>query len=157
MSEAPDPLDGADWKVVNGDALEILRGLPDGCADLVLTDPPYFKVKDDDWDRQWETGGKFIAWLATIADEWRRVLKPNGSLYVFASPQMAARVEVMLAERFAVLNHIAWAKPTGRHSGVEQKALRAYFPQTERIIFCEQRGSDLIAKGESQWINKCDE
>ena len=28
-------------KVVCGDALEFLHGLPDGCAKAILTDPPY--------------------------------------------------------------------------------------------------------------------
>jgi DNA modification methylase len=28
-------------KVIHGDCLEVMRGMPDGCVDLVLTDPPY--------------------------------------------------------------------------------------------------------------------
>ena len=27
--------------LIQGDALEVLRGLPDGCVDAVVTDPPY--------------------------------------------------------------------------------------------------------------------
>jgi site-specific DNA-methyltransferase (adenine-specific) len=29
------------WQVIHGDALETMRGLPDGCLDAVVTDPPY--------------------------------------------------------------------------------------------------------------------
>jgi site-specific DNA-methyltransferase (adenine-specific) len=145
--------------VDHAEALEWMNGLPDSCVDLIVTDPPYFKVKDEDWDRQWAKPEAFIAWLGTIADEWRRILKPNGSLYCFASPQMAARVEVMLSERFNVLNSIAWAKPP--HSTKAEmfvKAdLRAYFPATERIVFCEHYGADNIAKGEAGYEAKCDE
>lgn len=28
-------------QLYNGDCLEVLRGLPDNCIDLVITDPPY--------------------------------------------------------------------------------------------------------------------
>lgn len=33
MTERPDPLSGQRWRVDHGDALEVLRGLPDGCVD----------------------------------------------------------------------------------------------------------------------------
>jgi len=36
-----DPLNGARWRVDHGDALDVLRGLPDGCVDSVCCDPPY--------------------------------------------------------------------------------------------------------------------
>jgi len=37
----------------NGDCLEVLPTLPDASVDLILTDPPYFRAKALDWDRQW--------------------------------------------------------------------------------------------------------
>jgi site-specific DNA-methyltransferase (adenine-specific) len=71
-----------------GDALDVLRSLPDSSVNLVVTDPPYFKVKAEWWDRQWEKPAGFLAWMGQLVDEWRRVLKPNGSLYVFASREV---------------------------------------------------------------------
>ena len=38
------------------------------------------------------------------------MLRPNGSLYLFASPQMAARVECLIGTRFAVINRITWQR-----------------------------------------------
>ena len=29
------------WQVIQGDCLEVLKSLPDGCVDAVVTDPPY--------------------------------------------------------------------------------------------------------------------
>jgi len=145
-------------KIANLDALHYLRGLPDSSVDLLVTDPPYFRVKGEPWDRAWDTPSAFVAWLGIVADEWRRVLKPNGSLYCFASPKMAARVEVMLGERFNVLNGIAWNKgDAGIHRRACKEELRAYFPATERIVFCEQYGADNAAKGEAGYVAKCDE
>lgn len=125
---------------------ETTRSLPDASVDLILTDPPYFRVKELPWDRQWASDEAFLAWVDELAVEWRRILKPTGSLYVFASPQMAARVEVTIRARFRVLNHIVWVKSTspsgsGRHSRADREGLRAYFPRTERAIFAEPFGS----------------
>ncbi len=49
--------------------------------------------------------------LASCANEWQRILKPNGSLYCFASPKMSAKVEVEIGKYFNILNRITWAKP----------------------------------------------
>ena len=38
-------------KVICGDCLEIMKSIPDGSIDLVLTDPPYFLDKlDNNWE-----------------------------------------------------------------------------------------------------------
>jgi site-specific DNA-methyltransferase (adenine-specific) len=95
-----------------------------------------------------------LAWLGEHLAEWQRVLKPNGSLYVFASPRMAARVEVEVGKRFNVLNHIVWAKPESRAQRADKEALRAYFGASERIIFAELRGfvfEPLRAYLASEW------
>ncbi|MDP9479214.1 MAG: site-specific DNA-methyltransferase, partial [Actinomycetota bacterium] len=82
----------------------VLPEMEAASVDLIATDPPYFRVKNEAWDRAWKDRDAFLSWLGRVADEWRRVLKPNGGLYCFAGPKMAARVEVMLSERFNVLN-----------------------------------------------------
>ena len=155
-------------EVIHGDALEVLRGMADNSVDAVVTDPPYFKVKGEAWDHQWDKPHQFIEWMGQLSEQWQRVLKPNGSLYVFASPKMAARVEVKLMERFEVLNHIVWSKyqnangiggVKGRHEAqiLDKGIARSFFPDTERIIFAEHYGADNIAKGEAGYAAKCDE
>jgi site-specific DNA-methyltransferase (adenine-specific) len=144
-------------QLINGDCLTEMAKLPARSVDLILTDPPYFKVKSDAWDRQWEKPAEFLKWLDAIAAEWQRILKPNGSLYCFASPQMAARVECQIMERFRVINHIVWSKPSGIHRRQCKEKLRSFFPSTERIIFAEHYGADNMAKGEAGYMAKCDE
>ena len=130
-----------------GDCLEVMRTMPDASVDAVVTDPPYYRVKDEDWDRQWDDPAAFLAWLDQVAEQWQRVLKPNGSLYCFASPQMAARVEVMLGQRFQVLNNIRWTKGQGWHEKAKKEALRSYLSPWEAVIFAEQYG-DKYAEAE---------
>jgi len=141
----------------NGDCLEVLRGMPDSCIDLVLTDPPYFKVKGDAWDNQWDKPGQFLEWLDSVVEQLARVMKPNGSLYLFASPKMGSRVEALIAGRLNVLNNIRWRKENGRHKAASKESLRCFFPASETIIFAEHYGADNIAKGEAGYIAKCDE
>jgi adenine-specific DNA-methyltransferase len=150
--------------VIHGDCLEEMKRIPDNFIDLILTDPPYFKVKKDSWDNQWDKPEGFLNWLDSIAEQWQRILKPNGSLYCFASPKMSARVEVKLGERFNILTHIVWYKGESlqHHSWssahrTKKDELRSFNPETERIIFCEHYGADNIAKGEAGYGAKCDE
>ena len=150
-------------RIICGDCLEELPKLEANSVDLILTDPPYYKVKGEAWDNQWENPAKFLDWIGQLCQEWQRVLKPNGSLYVFASPKMAARVECKIAEYFNILNRITWRKNDGTANGgglwsrSDKDILRRFFEQKEEIIFAEHYGSDNIAKGEAGYGAKCDE
>lgn len=151
-------------QVIQGDCLEVMREMPDNSIDLICTDPPYFGVKGGGdkgrfewWDRQWDKPSEFLRWIDQLAAQWQRILKPNGSLYCFASPRMAARVEVTLGERFAVLNNIRWVKEAGWHQKADKEISRQFHSPWESIIFCEHYGADNIAKGEAGYGAKCDE
>ena len=133
--------------IYHGDCREILPTLEP--ADLILTDPPYFRVKGEAWDRAWSDADAFLAWLGTCADGWIPALKPNGSLMVFASPQMCSRVERVIGDRFSVLNVIRWYKEAGWHQKTEKESLRAFLTPWEGLIFAEQRGGDGWASGEA--------
>ena len=45
-------LDDGDVRLFHGDALEQLRGLPDGCVDMVATSPPFYGLRDYGSDGQ---------------------------------------------------------------------------------------------------------
>lgn len=116
---------------------DFAASLPDGSVNLLWLDPPYFRVVDEAWDRAWKTEADFLAWLRGVVREAARVLAPNGSLYLFASPQMSGRVECIARESLEVLNHLVWVKRQGWHAKADDEAARVYFPQTERVIFAE--------------------
>jgi len=133
------------WEVIHGDCLEVLRGMPDASVDAVITDPPYFRVKAEAWDRQWGHDGAYLDWLSSIIDEWYRVLRSNGSVYCFASPQMAARVEVRIGQRFNVLNRVRWIKEAGWHNKADKETLRSFLSPWEEVIFAEHYFEPLRA------------
>lgn len=37
----------------NEDCLTFLRRMPDNSVNLVLVDPPYFRISSEKWDNQW--------------------------------------------------------------------------------------------------------
>lgn len=94
-------------------------------------------MKPNDWDNQWKGDENYLRWLDSCLVQFWRVLKPAGSLYLFCGHRLASDIEIMMRERFNVLNHIIWAKPSGRWNGCNKESLRAYFPSTERILFAE--------------------
>ncbi|WP_392559335.1 DNA-methyltransferase [Orbus mooreae] len=146
-----------DLVLIHDDCLNVLKTLPDNHIDLILTDPPYFKVKSNSWDNQWKTEADYLAWLDDIFAEFWRVLKPNGSLYCFCGPKLSAETELLVKQRFNVLNHIVWAKPNGPWLRQHKESLRTYFPASERIIFAEHYNAEGKFKGQSGYAAKCSE
>jgi len=143
--------------VYHGRCEDVLPTVDESSIDLIVVDPPYFKVKGEWWDRKWDTPAQFLAWIGQLCDEWRRVLKPNGSLYCFASPQMAWGVEGEIRQRFNVLNQIRWMKDAGWHNRTDEGGLRCFLNPWESISFAEQFNSDNHASGETNYTSKCDE
>jgi len=122
----------------HGDCREVLPTVDPGSIDVLLADPPYFQVKDEDWDRQWRKQDDFLMWLGSILDLTKPRLTPSASVWVFTSPFMVRKVEDLVGDRFRVLNSIRWVKADSTHNRAEVAALRRYSTAWEGIIFAEQ-------------------
>lgn len=137
-------LDGrASFAVLCAHVEDIEPLLPDGCAHLMPTDGPYCGVVGDSWDNAWRDEASFLDWKVARYRAWRRILAPRGTLYDFASPTLAARVEVACRENFAVFNHIVWDKPgsvAAARYGTEH--LRGFVEKSERIIVADDGGRE---------------
>lgn len=108
----------------------------------LLTDPPYFKVKDEDWDNQWSKSADFLDWMGEWLDLAKPHLSADASVWVFASPELTSAVESVVAQRFRVLNSIRWVKPQGWHMKTELAASRTFLSPWEGILFAEQATDD---------------
>lgn len=133
--------------VAEGDSLELIRQLPDDSVSLVLTDPPYHSTKKSNirGDTRFAEDEHFIEWMREFGAEWRRVLRMNGTAYVFCSSEMSARLEVGLSDFLRPLNHITWTKPNepgfdGWKGKMKKESLRQWYPHSERILVFEQGG-----------------
>jgi site-specific DNA-methyltransferase (adenine-specific) len=72
-------------KIYTGDALDVLKTLPDSCVDCIVTSPPYWGLRDYGVDGQLgqeDTPEAYIQALLTIFSEVHRVLKPSGTCFV---------------------------------------------------------------------------
>ena len=138
-------------RIYNLDAVEGLKQLGDNSVDLAVIDPPYFRimVKDHrgnkyDWDNQWDSFQDYLNWCKVWFAELKRIIKSNGSLYIFTDDKISAYIQVELDKTFNLENNIVWVKPNnmtikGWHN------YRCYCPITERILFYskESRNSNL--------------
>ncbi len=111
--------------VIEEDCVAAMKRLPDGCVDMVFADPPYnlqlggdlFRPEggrvdavDDDWDK-FETFASYDAFTRAWLKEARRILKPNGTLWVIGSYHNIFRVGAALQdEGYWILNDIVWRK-----------------------------------------------
>jgi len=111
------PVDG----IYLGDARELLREVPNGIVDLVVTDPPFaieFRAARTNYHR---TGSRVVEGYREVAAEdyleftreWMaqvfRALQPTGSLYVFSGWNRLRDVLQALDETgFTTINHLIW-------------------------------------------------
>tara|TARA_A100001037_G_scaffold31480_1_gene24814 strand:- start:12 stop:1109 length:1098 start_codon:yes stop_codon:yes gene_type:complete len=112
-------------QILLGDCIEILDSLPAESVDVIFADPPYNLQLSGDLHRpnnsrvdgveeQWDRFDSFAAydrftqaWLTAA----RRVLKPNGTLWVIGSYHNIYRVGATLQDlSYWILNDIVWVK-----------------------------------------------
>ena len=112
-------------RVIEGDCVETMRALPEGCVDLVFADPPYNLqlggdlVRPDNShvdavDDKWDQFGSFADYDRFTRD-WlgaaKHVLKDTGALWVIGSYHNIFRVGAALQDLgFWVLNDVVWRK-----------------------------------------------
>lgn len=139
-------------KLIQGDCLELMKGIPDNSIDLVVTDPPYRlvkggctnkKPKDGIFCRENVTSGKlfkhndlpFSAWLPEVY----RVLKPGTHCYIFINGRNLFRLQTEAEKAgFQFVNLLAWRKQN-------KTANRYYMNQLEFIL--------LLRKGRARTIH----
>lgn len=69
--------------IIHGDAIEELKKIPDRSVDLIILDPPYWKVVNEHWDYKWRTESDYAKWCFEWFTELSRIIKLSGSLYLF--------------------------------------------------------------------------
>lgn len=90
------------------DCIEYMKTLPDECIDLIVADPPYYKVTKEDWDNLWETEEEYLNWCDEWIKECSRILKVNGSIYCYSSQQMATDIELILKRYLTFRKRLIW-------------------------------------------------
>lgn len=110
--------------------------LPDGCADLIVADPPYFEVKGD-FDFQWPTFDAYLSDVERWAAECARLLAPTGNLIWWGSAARIAYSQIILDRHFRLLANCAWYKKEGFHQKQSAETYRTFRSSTERFLHYE--------------------
>ena len=112
-------------QILDGDCIEAMRGLPSASVDMIFADPPYnlqlggdlsrpdgshVDAVTDHWD-QFDSFAAYDKFSRLWLTEARRVLKPNGSLWVIGSYHNIFRLGAMMQDMgFWILNDVVWRK-----------------------------------------------
>jgi len=72
-------------KLYNEDCMITLKSMDDNSVDLIIADPPYYKIVKEDWDNNWKDEKEYINWCLAWTEECYRVLKEGGQLCVWGA------------------------------------------------------------------------
>ncbi|MBR5904419.1 MAG: site-specific DNA-methyltransferase [Alphaproteobacteria bacterium] len=114
-------------QILCGDCIEVMRGIPDASVDAIFADSPYnlqlgektlFRPEDqtaaravrDSWDA-FESPEQYDEFTRQWMAECKRILKPNGAMWVIGSYHNIFRIGAILQNMgFWILNDIVWVK-----------------------------------------------
>ena len=80
--------------ILNIDALEGLKKVPDNSVDVVLIDPPYNIGKDFGNSKYKMEMQEYVSWCKQWMDESTRILKDTGTLYIYGFSEILAHLSV---------------------------------------------------------------
>lgn len=79
-------------KAILVDVLKGLKKLPTASADIIIADPPYNIGKDFGECKDSMELSKYIKWCKKWISESMRVLKPNGTFYIYGFSEILAHI-----------------------------------------------------------------
>ena len=115
------------------DCRKYLKKVPKNFVNLIVIDPPYNELPKD-WD-------EFKDW-SLLNQQFDRVLKKNGQLYIFGKQPMLSEIYYILKEKFDFRFELVWNKNKGLWSS-------NYMPmRSHELIWCfkkkDAKPSDLV-------------
>ena len=118
------------------DCIEYMRTLPSECIDLIIADPPYFKVINQTWDYQWKKLGDYLDWCLLWFKECYRILKKGGSFYCYGYFRILAHQLRILEELgFSTRQQIIINKGLRAIGGRATKNYKMFPNVTESLLF----------------------
>ena len=136
-------------RILDGDCVEAMRSIPSASVDLVFADPPYnlqlggdlnrpdgshVDAVTDDWDK-FDTFAAYDTFTRDWLIEAKRILKPDGGLWVIGSYHNIYRVGAILQDLgFWILNDIFWRKSNPMPNFRGTRFTNAH----ETLLWCSQ-------------------
>ena len=126
------------------DTLEFLRNLPDGCANLIVADPPYSINKEFGSTTRKMDFDEWLRWSCDWLKETYRILAPDGNLAVYSLHQSAAFLHVAMHSMGLVYRRqIVWHYENGfstyKHGPAAEYEVILWFAHSAKTTFNPSR------------------
>jgi site-specific DNA-methyltransferase (adenine-specific) len=83
-------------KIYNEDCIEGMKKISDKTVDIIIADPPYNIGKEFGNDSDKQSMSQYIKWCEKWIDECLRILKDDGTLYIYGFSEILSYIRVML-------------------------------------------------------------
>lgn len=99
-------------KILNGDAIELFKEIPDNSIDVTFADPPFNLKKKYNGYKDSLEFEEYLNWCETWIKEMVRVTKPTGSIFIHNIPKWLTYYSSIL-NKYATFRHwISWDAPS---------------------------------------------
>ncbi|RMF41126.1 MAG: site-specific DNA-methyltransferase [Planctomycetota bacterium] len=103
-------------QIHQGDCIEQLKQLPDGCIDLVFADPPFNIGYEYDSYEDARAEQEYLDWCQQWITQVHRVVKPDGAFWLAIGDEYAAELKIVAKQAgFHTRNWVIWYYTFGVH------------------------------------------
>ena len=82
--------------IINNDCIEEMKKMNDETADIIICDPPYNIGKDFGNNSDKQEMNDYLSWCDNWIEECIRILKPNGTLYIYGFSEILSFIRVRI-------------------------------------------------------------
>lgn len=129
-------------KIINGDAIELLKQIPDNSIDVTFADPPFNLKKKYNGYKDSLEFEEYLKWCELWIKEMVRVTKPTGSIFIHNIPKWLTYYSSIL-NKYATFRHwISWdapSSPMGKSLQPSHYGILYYVKDIKQAKFYELR------------------
>ncbi len=105
------------------DCIETTKRFEDASIDLIYADPPFFtgrlhSMNGCSFDDKWTSVDDYISWLKPRLQEFKRILKPTGTIYIHCDWHVSHYIKVLADSLFGMnnfINEIIWKRQSAHN------------------------------------------
>jgi DNA modification methylase len=132
-------------KLYNTDCFRFLKNIPSEYVDCCITDPPYWGVVDEEWDKQWKSIEDYKDWSEKWISEVSRVTKKSASFFIFGYPyQLSHLLPIIESKGFKFRQQIVIWKGMKSAAGRVSSKLKMFPTTTEYIYYFVKDSTEYI-------------
>ncbi|MDO4154058.1 MAG: site-specific DNA-methyltransferase [Clostridia bacterium] len=145
-----------DYLLIHDNCFSVLKDIPDHSVDLILTDPPYnlapHSTGNIKFDWRSDINNDVAEWdllplnPADLLDEFKRILSPNGNIFIFCSYNLIGEYHKVFDPEFDTFQFMVWHKT----NPVPNFRKTSFLNSCELIVACWNKGHTW------NFTNQCD-